>query len=363
MKVTDFSIQQESSHFHFEKHVQRESLTYIGPEGASDNVVNRRDDGVPALDSFDSTQYTAAKVKFSDLAISRTPVKAVVSEIPKEEKVVADLNMRILQEMIERITGKKIKIFSPSDIEGPQEKPNVEVLEGTQKNTDVSNVNEDEVGTIYDYYESHHEYETSEFTSEGIIQTEDGREIAISIKLNMSREFYSENSLQVRTGAALKDPLVLNFEGNSVGLTERNFEFDIDADGKTDQIAFTNSDSGFLALDRNNDGQVNDGTELFGAMSGDGFGELSEFDDDFNGWIDENDSIYNKLRIWMKTGDEQRLVGLGEKGVGAIYLGNVETPFLIKDENNVIEAQVRASGIFLNEDGSAGTIQQVDLVA
>lgn len=363
MKVTDFSIQQESSHFYFEKHVQRESLTYLRPENVSGSVINRRDDGLDVENSIDSQQIISAQVNLSNLSISRTPIKAVARTMTVEESVVADLNMRILQEMIERITGKKIKILNTQDIEGLQKNSDVDVLEGNQENSDILDVNDDLAGTIYDYYESHHEYETSEFTSEGVVQTEDGREIDISIKLNLSREFYSENSLQVRTGTALKDPLVLNFDGNSVGLTERNFEFDIDADGKTDQIAFANTHSGLLALDRNNDGKVNDGTELFGAISGDGFGELSEFDKDTNGWIDENDSIYDNLRIWMKVGEDQQLVGLGEKGIGAIYLGNVATPFLLKDENNVIEAKVRNSGIFLNEDGTAGTVQQIDLVA
>lgn len=361
MKISTFSLQQESSHLSFEKHVEKESITYITPE-ESENVLVRGGEPQASFTS-EASQNIVNQVKISKLAMSRAPVKAIASEMTEEEIAVTDLNMRILQEMIERITGKKLKIFSTSNFDTEPKQLSEGQSEEIPKSITAPEKNEEQIGMIYDFYESHHEYETTEFTSNGVIQTEDGREIAISITLNMSREFYSENSLQVRTGAALKDPLVLNFNGNSVGLTERNFEFDIDADGKSDQIAFTTPDSGFLALDRNGDNQINDGSELFGALTGDGFGELAGFDEDHNGWIDENDAIYDKLRIWMTNGGKQSLVGLGEKGVGAIYLGNVETPFLIKDENNVTEAQVRASGVFINEDGSVGTVQQVDLVA
>jgi len=56
-------------------------------------------------------------------------------------------------------------------------------------------------------------------------------------------------------------------------------------------------------------------------------------------------------------------VGLGLSRVGAIYLGHVDTPFTIKDESNQLLAQVRDSGLFLEEDGGVGSVQQVDLMA
>ena len=54
-----------------------------------------------------------------------------------------------------------------------------------------------------------------------------------------------------------------------------------------------------------------------------------------NQFIDEADSIYSRLRIWLMNEDGSRqLVGLGEKGVGAIYLGHVTSPFQLKDQQN-----------------------------
>ena len=140
-------------------------------------------------------------------------------------------------------------------------------------------------GIAYDYYESHYESEHTQFQAQGVVHTADGKEIAIDLSLSMSREFLSETRLSIRAGEALKDPLVVNFGGTAAELTQRSFSFDIDADGRSDQIAFVKPGSGFLALDKNRDGQINDGKELFGAISGDGFSDLAAYDDDGNHWI------------------------------------------------------------------------------
>ena len=216
----------------------------------------------------------------------------------------------------------------------------------------------------YDYYETHYESEQTSFSAQGVIKTADGREISFNAQLNMSREFMSQQHISLRAGDALKDPLVVNFNGSAAELTQRDFSFDIDADGRKDQIAFVAPGSGFLALDKNGDGQVNDGNELFGAQSGNGFADLAKYDDDHNQWIDENDSIYTKLRIWSRDAQgNDSLLGLGQQGVGAIYLGHIGTSFDIKSSANELQGQVKSSGVFLNENGSVGTVQQIDLVA
>jgi hypothetical protein len=116
-------------------------------------------------------------------------------------------------------------------------------------------------------------------------------------------------------------------------------------------------------LDRNEDGVINDGTELYGPQSGSGFAELSQHDEDGNGWIDEGDSVYDRLRLWSRdeSGGE-RLIGLGQAGVGAIYLGHIDTPFQLKDEDNQLQGRVRDTGLFLRENGGSGTVQELDLV-
>lgn len=122
--------------------------------------------------------------------------------------------------------------------------------------------------------------------------------------------------------------------------------------------------SGFLALDLNEDQKINNGSELFGAVAGNGFEELSQYDQDGNGWIDETDQVFNRLQIWTKDAEGQDILfALGQKGVGAIYLGNVEAQFSIRNQENQLAAQYQKAGIFMREDGAVGTVQQVDFIA
>ena len=205
--------------------------------------------------------------------------------------------------------------------------------------------------------------ETVEFQSSGKVRTEDGREIEFETSFTMTQSFVEYTSVEVDYKKVMMiDPLVINLGSKTAEVTDQKFSFDIDADGKEDNISLLGQLCGFLALDKNGDGVVNDGSELFGAMTGDGFAELAVFDLDKNGWIDENDEVFNRLRIWKKDENgNDKLVGLGVQGIGAIYLGNVSTTYELKGQDREgTEGMLQKTGIYLNEDGSAGTIQHLD---
>ena len=210
--------------------------------------------------------------------------------------------------------------------------------------------------------ETFSEHEDSEFSSTGKVLTADGRALGFTLDLCMSRDFSCARKTLTSGTAVLRDPLVINFDGNAAELEGTRFEFDLDADGKVEAIAGLSSASGYLAIDRNGDGCVNNGSELFGTRSGDGFADLAALDSDGNRWLDEADAAYDTLRVWQHDESGQStLSSLRERGVGALYLGSSETPFSLKDDGNALLGQVRASGIYLNEDGSAGSLQQIDL--
>ncbi|MBV5349781.1 hypothetical protein JZU71_01050, partial [bacterium] len=140
------------------------------------------------------------------------------------------------------------------------------------------------------------------------------------------------------------DPLVINFGGKTAELSGKCFSFDLDVDGRNELINALGSTSGYLAIDRNGDGAINDGSELFGSRTGDGFAELSELDSDGNHWLDEADVAYDKLLVWKKDGSGMdSLNTLRETGVGALYLGSVETPFALTDDENKLLANVNVS--------------------
>ena len=211
--------------------------------------------------------------------------------------------------------------------------------------------------------EKHVEKEKTDYTASGKVQTEDGREIKVDVDVSMARKKERETFIPMSSPLDnLFDPLIINTTAQTSGLSDKKFKFDLDADGKQDEISMTKAGSGFLALDKNDDGKINDGTELFGVKSGDGFKDLAEYDTDGNGWIDENDEVFDKLKVWSKTDDgKDEMKSLKEAGVGAIFLGSENTEFTLDGADGALDGKVRKTGIFLKEDGTAGTIQHVDL--
>lgn len=208
------------------------------------------------------------------------------------------------------------------------------------------------------------EEENTAFTSQGLVKTTDGREITFGISVEMSRSYVEQNDyLKEEVGFVFTDPLVINMDTDAASVSDQKFYFDLNADGEEELISFAGEGSGFLALDKNGDGTINDGNELFGTKSGDGFKDLAAYDKDENGWIDENDEIFNRLKIWTKDEDgNDRLIDMKKAGVGALYLGKASTEFsLNSQEDNKTNAVIRSTGIYLKENGEAGTLQHVDL--
>ena len=212
----------------------------------------------------------------------------------------------------------------------------------------------------------HSESESTCFSTNGVVRTADGREINFGLSLQMSRsfqEYYEEHFDLTVLETRYTDPLVINLDSNIAGLSDQKFYFDLDCDGVEDEISSLQSGSGFLALDLNGDGVINDGSELFGTRSGDGFKDLAKYDSDGDGWIDEDDEVWSKLLIWCKDENgKDKLYTLAEAGVGAICLQNASTEFSLnsmKDNRN--NGVIRSTGIFLYENGNVGTVQHLDL--
>ncbi len=215
----------------------------------------------------------------------------------------------------------------------------------------------------------HYETARMNFDSAGSVTTEDGRSIDFSLSMEMARSFVHEEYRAdritvIRETVALTDPLVINLSGRAPELTDMTFAFDLDCDGRMEQVSFLRSGSGFLSFDKNNDNQINDGSELFGPVTGNGFEELTSYDQDANGWIDENDDIFSRLSVWTRDGEgNDVMISLKDAGIGAVSLYGSSGEFDITGPDNSLKGRVRSNGIFLFEDGRAGSIQQVDLAS
>jgi len=210
--------------------------------------------------------------------------------------------------------------------------------------------------------EKQHESERSEFTSTGKVQTSDGRILDFQLDLTLARDYQTQRTSSRYEKVVLRDPLVINFSGTAAEFSGKKFAFDLNADGQDENLPALIDGCGYLAIDNNCDGRINDGSELFGTRSGNGFADLAKLDADGNFWIDEADPAFAKLRIWQfDVAGQSQLSTLREQNVGALYVGSVETPFSLTDDENRLLAQIRASGVYLADDGRAGALQQIDL--
>lgn len=349
MKIASANLQMASSHTSLQRHETSESLRmWTGqrrPDFGDDNRPGR-----PRLTD---------SVNISDAGRAAQSADSIIED--QEAAVDNDPGLNLIRSMLEFMTGRKMQVFDTRELEAhaghPDRHTNSQPAAGSPPRSAG-------YGIEYDYHESYAEFEQTSFSANGTVKTADGQEISFKIELTMTRSYYEENNISLRFGDANRkvDPLTINFAGNAAQLTDQRFSFDLNADGETEQINFVAPGSGFLAFDRNQDGKINDGRELFGPTTGDGFAELAKLDDDQNGWIDENDAAFSKLEIWSRDseGNDQRQ-SLAAAGIGAISLGHINTPFDLKTNRNETLGNVVSSGIYLKESGEAGTIQQIDL--
>ena len=200
-----------------------------------------------------------------------------------------------------------------------------------------------------------YETATANLVSEGTVKTIDGRTIDFFYTMSLTKEsrlmheiFNNQN--QDSEGC----PLVISSGGKPPMLSDKEMNFDLDGDGVKENINLPGLGSGFLSLDLNGDGVINDGGELFGTSAVSGFEELKRYDQDNNMWIDENDEIFEKLTIWeMNDQGEMVLTTLKDAGVGAIYLNAESNPFDLW----------HTTSIALNENGTVSSVHAMDMRA
>ncbi len=105
-------------------------------------------------------------------------------------------------------------------------------------------------------------------------------------------------------------PIIVDLDNDGYKLTSaaNGVIFDLEALGFPRRWSWTaaDSDEAFLVLDRNNNGRIDNGKELFGNVTDqpsipeqNGFNALKPFDLNNDKWIDSDDPIYNRLRLWI----------------------------------------------------------------
>ena len=165
------------------------------------------------------------------------------------------------------------------------------------------------------------------------------------------------------------DPIVLDLDHNGISFSSivDGVQFDINADGAQDQLAWTaNGGDGILALDVNGSGKIESGNELFtpnfnGGHFADGIAALASLDGNHDGVIDNKDQAFGELVVWQDANhngisEAGELAKLGDLGIKSIELATTAGAPI--DGQNIAGV-----GSFTYADGAKGTFVEVDLDA
>ena len=269
-----------------------------------------------------------------------------------------DLGVRIVRLILEAMLGRGLALGNGVDGDAEDEAPPAvdQPLASAGEAVPTAPPVSDQP-QVTEVMEFSYEAERSQFMAEGAVTLSDGRAFSFSLDLTMAREELKFSYSRTTLGA-VKDPLALNLGLKPLAATGRT-AFDLNSDGQADEQLASLSGAAWLARDVNGDGKINDGSELFGPQSGDGFAELAALDEDGNGVIDSGDSGFDALRLWHS--DSGQLQSLKEAGIAALFVNSVATPFSLKVGDDTV-AVVRNSGVYLRDNGIAGAVQQIDVV-
>ena len=147
----------------------------------------------------------------------------------------------------------------------------------------------------------------------------------------------------------LGSPVVLDLNGDGVSTQNiaNGVTFDLFANGKNINTGWVSSSDGLLVLDRNRDGTINDGSELFGeatklgdgSTAKDGYAALRDLDTNNDGLIDKNDAAFAELKVWVDSNSDGR-TGSGElKSLQELNISSISAVAevnLSKDNGNLI---------------------------
>ena len=171
------------------------------------------------------------------------------------------------------------------------------------------------------------------------------------------------------TAADTRSPLVVDLDGDGVETTttEDGTHFDHDNNGFAEKTAWVGKDDGLLVRDINGNGQIDNGTELFGNNSvlssgekaANGFEALADLDSNEDNIFNNQDTVWNQVKVWKDANsngivDEGELLTLEQANVSGINL-DYENSTTTDESGN----QHNQTGTFIKTDGTTGSVHDV----
>src|SRR3989338_5274777 len=171
-----------------------------------------------------------------------------------------------------------------------------------------------------------------------------------------------------------RDPLTLDLNGNGIETVPINATnpvyFDLTGEGVQTSVGWVAPNDGLLVLDRNGNGTIDDGTELFGdatpayeagtttpsaGKTADGFEALAQEDTNGDGVVNSSDANFANLRVWQDSNQDGvsqdgELKTLAELGIESFNVASVAHSQLLANGN-----QIADTGTYTRTDGSTGT--------
>jgi hypothetical protein len=158
------------------------------------------------VDSPAHPDSTAARAEISNHG------KRAAAALPADDTgsdLIGDPELRMLRMLFEKVFGVRIEVADLALDREPSSKAPV---------NDPPPAERVGWGVDYHYEEAYHEAEQTQVTAEGVVKTADGRALSFTLDLQMSREFFTHQQVDLRLGDAAKDPLVINFGGTAAQL-------------------------------------------------------------------------------------------------------------------------------------------------
>ena len=244
MHIQSSSISMQSSHLRASVQQQQASLTVWKETPAN------------TAPTEEQNSLTPKSIAQNGLAIQPTNNTAT-EKIDEDSKLSPELlkMKQAIESLMAWMSGRtvKIKLFSEADMQPKTDAFSAPTTANIQPMTAPKNPpTGQEWGIIYEEQHRYAEMESLSVGMQGTVTTADGRAINFDLSLALSRSYYTESNLSIRAGAALKDPLVINYGGQPAQLSLNKIKFDlVSQEVGVESIHQLNEGSGYLALDRN----------------------------------------------------------------------------------------------------------------
>ena len=171
------------------------------------------------------------------------------------------------------------------------------------------------------------------------------------------------------TAEKTKSPLIVDLDGDgieTVGVSEGVY-FDHDGNGFAEKSGWVGKDDGLLVRDINGNGQIDDGTELFGnnsvlssgAKAANGFEALKELDSNKDGVFNSSDEVWNEIKVW-KDMNQNGFVENGELlSMEEVNIKEINLSYQNENIKDINENIIGQTGSFIKNDNSAGNISDI----